>query len=69
MRGHTDMSTPLKSAAETKAEPVAAPDAIVFKKSACLEDIGKDPLNQLRGSLLRYETPMSAVGEDDWNAK
>lgn len=27
-----------------------------------------DPLDLLRGSLLRYDNPMDPVGEDDWAA-
>jgi len=28
----------------------------------------RDPLDLLRGSLLRYDAPMDSVGEDDWMA-
>lgn len=27
-----------------------------------------DPLDALRGSVLRYERPTDPVGDDDWNA-
>ncbi|MFK4445097.1 antitoxin (DNA-binding transcriptional repressor) of toxin-antitoxin stability system [Caballeronia udeis] len=28
----------------------------------------RDPLDLLRGSLLRYDNPTDPVGEDDWEA-
>ncbi|CAN7695672.1 type II toxin-antitoxin system Phd/YefM family antitoxin [Caballeronia sp. LjRoot31] len=28
----------------------------------------RDPLDLLRGSLLRYDNPMDPAGEDDWAA-
>jgi antitoxin (DNA-binding transcriptional repressor) of toxin-antitoxin stability system len=28
----------------------------------------RDPLELLRGSMLRYDNPMDPVGEDDWVA-
>lgn len=28
----------------------------------------RDPLDVLRGTLVRYEDPMEPVGEDDWEA-
>jgi prevent-host-death family protein len=31
-------------------------------------DDARDPLDLLRGSLLRYDNPMDPVGEDDWEA-
>lgn len=29
---------------------------------------GSDPLNMLRGSVLRYDDPMEPVGASDWEA-
>lgn len=31
-------------------------------------DNAREPLELLRGSLLRYDNPMAPVGEDDWEA-
>jgi hypothetical protein len=31
-------------------------------------DNARDPLELLRGSLLRYDNPTDPVGEDDWEA-
>ncbi|KQR76756.1 prevent-host-death protein [Burkholderia sp. Leaf177] len=31
-------------------------------------DDARDPLDLLRGSLLRYENPTDPIGEDDWEA-
>jgi hypothetical protein len=28
----------------------------------------RDPLNVLRGSVLRYDDPLEPVGEDEWEA-
>jgi hypothetical protein len=32
------------------------------------QEDARDPLDILRGSLLRYDDPMDSVGEDDWAA-
>jgi len=31
-------------------------------------DAARDPLDILRGSLLRYDNPLDPVGDDDWEA-
>ena len=31
-------------------------------------DASRDPLEILRGSLLRYDNPLDPVGDDDWEA-
>ena len=31
-------------------------------------DASRDPLDILRGSLLRYDNPLDPVGDDDWEA-
>ncbi|SAL84024.1 toxin-antitoxin system, antitoxin component, PHD family [Caballeronia choica] len=32
------------------------------------QEAKRDPLDVLKGSLLRYDDPMEPVGEDDWEA-
>ena len=37
-------------------------------RSAALLQLMRDPLDILRGSLLRFEAPTDPVGEDGWDA-
>jgi hypothetical protein len=37
-------------------------------ESLIVTDDAPDPLDLLRGSLLRYDNPMDPVGEGDWEA-
>ena len=32
------------------------------------QETKRDPLDVLKGSVLRYDDPMEPVGEDDWEA-
>jgi antitoxin (DNA-binding transcriptional repressor) of toxin-antitoxin stability system len=32
------------------------------------QEVKRDPLDVLKGSVLRYDDPMEPVGEDDWEA-
>lgn len=54
---------------ETSGEPIIVTDhgqpTLEIRR---YESVGRDPLELLRGSVLRYDRPTDPVAEDDWEA-
>ncbi|MER9869396.1 type II toxin-antitoxin system Phd/YefM family antitoxin [Mesorhizobium sp. M0136] len=54
---------------ETSGEPIIVTDhgqpTLEIRR---YESVGRDPLEVLRGSVLRYDRPADPVAEDDWEA-
>lgn len=58
----------LRAVEETRQELIVTDRGRPVAKIVPYTDETQDPLEALRGSVIRYDDPTEPVGEDDWEA-